>query len=260
MKKRLCIIGLEHELAQEIKRNYFGPTIYHVCIPKYIVNNGVLYIERSNGVGFLPVDMVIFHGIYENDFDFITALSLWNGACFPNPFAMMNCRLKLPCLSRAMRVSKFNSLRGMVGPDITFKVNRDTVAKWGNWHCGENKHRFSTGWTSEEASVLEPFFEGNAVRVVSIGDQHLQIQLDGDGWLKSIHHADAEITDINSELLEDTLNIKDHFGMEMIANDYIVGENGQHHLLEVNHIPNVTRFKKLQNIYLEKVISWLEEV
>ncbi|MDF1695338.1 MAG: hypothetical protein P1U56_05885 [Saprospiraceae bacterium] len=259
MKKRLCIIGLEQELAAQIKKSYFGPVIYHVCIPKFIVNKGILYIEKSNGVGFLPVDIVLFHGIYENDLDFITALTIWKGACFPNPYAMMNCRLKLPCLARALRVSKYNSIRGMVSPETTFRVDRDTVAKWGNWHCGENKHRFDSNWTSTEASVLEPFFEGKAVRIVSIGDQHLQINLDGNDWLKSIHHPDAEITDIDSELLEDTLNLKRSFGMEMIANDYIIGVDGQNHLLEVNHIPNVTRFERLQTIYLEEVKRWLDD-
>lgn len=161
MKKRLAIIGLNKGIAQEIKRNFFGPIITHETIPKFLVYKGKLFIERSNGVGMLPVDKVIFHGIFENDFDFITALAIWGGDCFPNAMAMMNCRLKLPCLARALQMTKYNSKRGMLSPNTAINVNEETVAKWGNWHCGENKAKFSANWKSEEAAIIEPFLKGN---------------------------------------------------------------------------------------------------
>lgn len=257
MRTRLCSIGLDRSIVNRIKETHFGPVIVHDMVPKFYVEEGVLYIERSNRVGFLKVDKVIFHGIYENDFDLITGLAIWGGACYPNALGMMNCRLKLPCLARALQVSRFNSQRGMISPETEIRVAKMTVGKWGNWHCGENKARFDKSWYSKEASVIEPFFEGNSVRVVSIGDAHLQINLEGSDWLKSIHDPKASIMEIDAELLEDTLAIKAHFGLQLIANDYIVGKNGEKHLLEVNHIPNVTRFEELQEIYFEKVTTWL---
>jgi hypothetical protein len=257
MKQRICIIGLEPSLATEIKKNYFGPVIYHELIPKFVVNQGKLYIEKNNGVGMLSVDKVIFHGIFENDFDLITGLSIWDGPCYPNAHAMMNCRLKLPCLARALKFSKFNSSRGLISPQTSINVKQLTVAKWGNWHCGENKAKFDQGWESPEAAIIEPFFEGESVRIVSIGSTNLQIKLEGQDWLKSIHDDKAAFMDIDQELLEDTLNIKKAFGMSMIANDYIVGNDGKRHLLEVNHIPNISRFDLLKSTYLEEVIKWV---
>ena len=259
MQKRLCIIGLERDMVQEIRNSYFGPIIFHETVPDFLVFKGRLYIERSNGVGMLPVDKVVFHGIYENDFDLITGLAIWGGACYPNALGMMNCRLKLPCLARALRVSKYNSKRGMISSKTEIKVEEETVAKWGNWHCGENKAKFNSTWISEEASIIEPFFEGNSVRVVSIGDNHLQIKLEGEDWLKSIHSAQAELMEIDPDLLEDTIKVKRAFGLDMIANDYISSIKGGNHLLEVNHIPNVTIFDKLRDIYLTNIVNWINE-
>ncbi len=259
MRPRLCIIGLDRPIVKRIRESYFGPIVMHDMVPKFYVEEGVLYIERSNGIGMLKVDKVIFHGIFENDFDIITGLAIWGGDCYPNALGMMDCRLKLPCLARALRVSRFNSKRGMVSPETEIGVDKMTVGKWGNWHCGENKIRFDQKWYSQEASVIEPYFEGDSVRIVSIGERHLQINLEGSDWLKSIHDSKASIMEIDADLLEDTLSIKKHFGLQMIANDYIVGTNGEKHLLEVNHIPNVTRFNKLQDIYFEEVLKWLND-
>jgi len=228
-------------------------------LPQFIMSpNGDLFIERTNGTGFLKVDLVIYHGIFENDFDLITALSLWNGPCFPNALGMMNCRLKLPCLYRALQVSDFGDQRGMIPSNQIIHSTKRLVAKWGNWHCGENKDHFTGKWISQKTSILERFFEGIAVRVVVIGKDYLQIALDGDGWLKSIHHKSAKITDVNEDLLRDTLKLKSHFGLDLIANDYIVGKD-KNHLLEVNHIPNMTRFNELQNMYLSNISNWLAQ-
>lgn len=258
MSKRICIIGLDRNLVEIIKKEHFGSIIHHETIPKYVVNNGILYVERSNSVGMLPVDKVIFHGIYEDDFDFITALTIWGGDCYPNAYAMMNCRLKLPCLARALRVSNFADKRGFVSPNTAVNVQELSVAKWGNWHCGENKAKFDDNWKSTEAAVIERFFDGESVRIVSIGNNHLQIKLEGDDWLKSIHNDKADFMPIDKALLEDTLKIKKAFEMDMIANDYIVGNDGHKYLLEVNHIPNVERFEVVRDIYMKEILAWIK--
>jgi len=63
--------------------------------------------------------------------------------------------------------------------------------------------------------------------------------------------------DIDPELLEDTQNLKAAFGLEIIANDYIVVNDGSRHLLEVNHIPNVTRFPEIWEAYRDYVVDWI---
>lgn len=258
MTKRICVIGVEQLEYEAIRKAHFGPMIHHETVPKIIVKEGILYVERSNGVGMLPVDKVVFHGIYENDFDLITGLALWGGPCFPNAFAMMNCRLKLPCLARALKISQFNHPRGFITKNTEINTKNELVAKWGNWHCGENKHRFTGNWSSGEPAVLEPFFAGTSVRIVIIGNYHWQIKLEGNNWLKSIHDETADFMEVDAELLADTRKIQAEMGMDIIANDYIVGDNGEKYLLEVNHIPNMTRFAELREAYIEVISKWIQ--
>jgi hypothetical protein len=90
-----------------------------------------------------------------------------------------------------------------------------------------------------------------------IGEQAWQIRLEGDDWLKSLHDARADFMPIDPELLDDTQRIREGFGLEIIANDYIVSDDGSKHLLEVNRIPNVTRFPEIWAAYRDYVIAWI---
>ena len=258
MKERICIIGIDRPEYEQIRQRVFGPIVWHPVLPKMVLKEGQLLVERSTGIGMLPVDKVIFHGIFEDDHDFIAGLAMWGGPCFPNAFAMMNCRLKLPCLVRAIQYSKFGKpWKGYASPGATIESADELVAKWGNWHCGENKERFSGYYENSNSAIIEPFYEGTAMRLIIIGDQYWQIKMEGKGWLKSIHPDEAHFVPIDEALLEDTRNIKKAFNLEIIANDYIVAPDGQRFLLEVNHIPNLTRFPELWEAYLEVVVGWL---
>src|SRR5262249_35753271 len=161
------------------------------------------------------------------------------------------CRLKLPCLARALRYTRFAAPpRGYAAPGAAFDSDRERVAKWGNWHCGENKARFTDSWTSDQACIIGDFLSGQAVRGVLLGDRHWQIRLEGENWLKSIHDPRAALMEVDGDLLADARHIRWAFGLEILANDYIVGSDGSKQLLEVNHIPNVTRFPEIREAYL----------
>ena len=257
MKERLAIIGVPRREYEAIREAHVGPIIYNEMLPKIVVNKGQLYVERTSGTGLLKVDKVVYYGIFEDDFDLITGLAIWGGPCFPNAQAMLDTRLKLPCLARALQYSKFATPRGFISKQTSINPTTELVAKWGNWHCGENKERVNGLWTSEHPSVLEPFFKGQAVRIAIMGDQYWQIKLEGKSWLKSIHDERAHFMELDPELLEDTQKIQEGFGLDFLANDYIVGDDGQKHLLEVNHIPNVTRFEAIRLAYINTVKDWL---
>jgi hypothetical protein len=206
------------------------------------------------------VSKVVYHGIFDDDHDFIAGLALWGGACLPNPLGMMDCRLRLPCLVRALQHTRFGEpLRSFAAANVPFTTQTERVAKWGNWHCGENKTRFTDTWQSADAAIIEPFIVGRAVRIVLIGDQYWQIALEGDDWLKSIHHATADFMPVDADLLADTRRIQQAFGLQVMANDYMVTPQGTKHLLEVNHIPNVTRFPAIWAAYRDYVVAWLEQ-
>jgi hypothetical protein len=257
MTDRICIVGLDAAEHQEIQRRLGVPVVAHEVVPRMCVRDGQLLVAARNRAAMLPVSKVVFHGIFEDDLDFISGLALWGGPCLPNAAAMMDARLKFPCLVRALRHTRFGApLRDYAGPGAELRYEDERVAKWGNWHCGENKERFSGDWTAQEASVVEPFLAGQSVRVVLIGQRAWQIRLEGQSWLKSIHDDRAAFMELDPELLEDTRAIGRGFGLELLANDYIVTERGTRHLLEVNHIPNVTRFPEIWEAYRDFVVEW----
>lgn len=78
----------------------------------------------------------------------------------------------------------------------------------------------------------------------------------GDNWLKSIHHPDAAFMAIDRELLDDARSLAAHFGLETVGVDYMVAADGTRHLLEVNHVPNVTLLAEVRSAYLDLVVDW----
>jgi hypothetical protein len=255
-KEYVCIVGLDETEGEALRARIDAPSFARVTLPGIMVKDGQLWVETESRPRFVTVSKLVYHAIYEDDYDFITGLAFWGGACLPSARAMMDCRLKLPCLVRALQHTRFPFPRGYTTPYVRFDSEQERVAKWGNWHCGENKERFTGSWEGEQAAIVEPFLNGQAVRVVMIAERAWQIKLEGDSWLKSIHHADADFMEVDAELLEDTRALKAAFGMEIIANDYIVGDDGNRYLLEVNHIPNVTRFPQLWQAYADYATDW----
>lgn len=259
--ERVVLIGLEAAEADAIAARVGHEVVAHGALPKVRVEDGTLKVEKPSGFGFVRVERVVFHGIFEDDFDTIAGLALWGGPCFPSARGMMDCRLKLPCLVRALEVTRFGGLlRGFASAGATTYADGARVAKWGDWHCGDNKARWAGGgFTPTEAAWTEPFVEGEAVRVVWIGERSWQIRMCGDGWLKSIHHADAAFMAPDPALLADARALMEGFGLELVGVDYMVDGAGVPHLLEVNHIPSVTCFPEIRAAYLERVVGWLGE-
>ena len=261
MKPRILLIGLLPEEVESIKQTLsidFLIVAYDL-LPEVTLNNGVLSVESPRVMGkFLKVDQVIFHSIYEKDYDFITLLALWNGPCLPNATAMMNLRERIQGLIRSLEVSNFDGIpRGMTIGKQKYNSSKEVVAKWGVWHCGEDKHKFNGEWQSEETSVIEDFIEGEAVRIMLIGDKYWQIRLTGDTWLKSIHNDGSWEMELDESLLRDSQEIAKSFGIEMVGIDYMMGTNGVNYLLEVNHIPNITVFPFIKEAFIKYATNWL---
>lgn len=255
--ERLLVVGLDQPEILDLKPRLAGPAIFHPLLPEIRLDRGQLLVERASGPGMLPVDRVVFHGIFADDHDFLTALALWGGPCLPSARGLLDCRERLPCLARALRVTSFGAMpRSWAARGQTVERDEDTVAKWGNWHCGENKARFTGAFTAPEPTILEPFIVGEAVRIALVGERAWQIRLAGESWLKSIHHAGAAFMPIDDALLADTRALSAQLGLEVIGVDYMVGTDGSRHLLEVNHAANVTVFPEIREAFLDLVAAW----
>ncbi|MHC5539234.1 hypothetical protein ACYOEI_13535 [Singulisphaera rosea] len=253
------LIGLDESESKEIRRRLEAtPVFTFTSLPRIRVERGRLLVEHPHAMDrFVPVDGVVYHAIFEDDFDFLTALALWGGPCLPSARGMMELRLRLSGLVRVLAITRFGGLpRGYADRDSRLDVECPTVAKWGNWHCGEDKQRFEGSWTATEPTLFETFVDGEAVRIILVDRQAWQVRMAGDDWLKSVHDPRAAFMPIDPELLDDTRRLAEHFGLQTIGVDYMVSLEGDRSLLEVNHVPNVTVFPEVRTAYLDLVVRW----
>lgn len=256
---RILIVGIEAAQVEdltEMLRPFSDQSLICEALPRLALEGERLYAESPRSGRWLEVDRVIFHGIYAEDEDFLSALALWAGPCFPKPAPMLAVRRRLASLLAALRLTRFpGARRGYLSREARFDFSRESVAKWGNWHCGEDKARFQGFFEAPENCLVEPFVKGEAVRLVLV-DEPRQVRMTGSGWLKSIHGPGAELMAVCPELQADSLEIQRGLGLDILANDYIIGPEGPV-LLELNHIPSVTAFPELWQDYKNRLRSWL---
>src|SRR5687768_101263 len=93
---RVLLVGLERSVYPSITKRLDCPFVVAELLPTIKVEAGTLFVRGSHGGDYLPVSHVLYHGIFEDDFDFITALAVWNGHCLPNPRGMMRARMRVP--------------------------------------------------------------------------------------------------------------------------------------------------------------------
>ncbi len=255
----VALIGLDREEVNDLKSRVACRIVSFDMMPKVQIRDQRLYLARFGTWDWAgPVDKVVFHGIFENDLPGITALALWGGPCLPSASGLLDCRPRIANLARVRKVSRFATLpRSYTDAGTTFSTDTLSVAKWGEWHCGEGKECFAETWTASAPSLIEPFLDGEAVRVTAIGDVLFQLRLGGDNWKKSIHHATAAFMPLNEALAADVCALRDHFDLAVCAADYIVSPDGTPNLLELNHVPNVTQFPEIRAVYLDFTAHWI---
>jgi hypothetical protein len=258
--QRFLTVGLDLPEVQELRSRTETPIIAYELVPKIRLENGRLFVADPDRITVeVELTKVIFHGIFENDLPILAALALWGGPCLPSAHGMLDCRPRIPNLARTLKVTRFGQLpRGYGDVGRVYRASEPTVAKWGEWHCGENKERFVGDWICREPTLFERFIEGEAMRVQLIGEQAWQVHLAGPDWKKSIHGPGTALIERDDELVEDTRRLQTHFDLPIIAVDYIITAQGEKFLLEVNHIPNVTEFPAMRAAYLDYASMWLK--
>jgi hypothetical protein len=224
----VALIGLEREEIDELKARVDCRFTSFDLMPKVQLRDQQLYLAHFGTWDWRgPVTKVVFHGIFEDDLPSIAALALWGGRCLPSAHGLLDCRPRIANLARVRKVSRFATLpRSYTDTGTTFRTESPSVAKWGEWHCGEGKEQFTGEWPAQEPTLVEPFLDGDAVRVTAIGDALFQLRLGGDDWKKSIHHASACFMPLDPALADDLRRLRDHFDLLVCAADYIIARDG----------------------------------
>jgi hypothetical protein len=127
--ERILLVGFDAPEAKDLRGRLPFECVCHEMLPRIVVERGRLFAESPRGGRYLSVSRVVFHGIFEHDLEFLAGLALWGGPCFPNPAAMMDCRLRLPCLVRALGHTRFGGPRGYASSGAEYEAEGDAVAK-----------------------------------------------------------------------------------------------------------------------------------
>jgi hypothetical protein len=134
---------------------------------------------------------------------------------------------------------------------IGFEPTRDElpppyVLKAGLAHRGQDKFLIrdpDRDWPTELPTglrTMEPYFEGESVRVLVIDDDMYGIRIRNDRtWIKNLPGAESERIELRDNLKAHARAVCYHLDLEVAGVDYIVEPNGAFHLLEVNHFPGL---------------------
>lgn len=116
------------------------------------------------------------------------------------------------------------------------------VLKVGDEHRGEGKyliHRAEDIPQWEGIATAEPYFEGDSVRVLLLGDAVFGVMIHNEGhWIKNSAGARMEAWEPSADIVEHARRAKSLFGLEIAGIDYVVGRDG-FHFIELNPFPRV---------------------
>jgi len=170
-------------------------------------------------------------------------------SCWPNPKVL----LKMTDRHKVLEECK---AYGLVDHEIyqsdefVYQIEFPFVLKVGTEHRGIGKHLIQSvkdipEW--EGIATMEPFFEGESVRVLIIGNDTFSFKVTNEtSWIKNGPGADIEKVSVSDELVEHAKNAARYFGLDIAGVDYIVEKDGTPHFLEINQYPGLGLFDDME--------------
>ena len=76
MTDHVLIVGLDEPEYTQIIERIDVPVAAHEVLPRINVQGGRLYAEATRSPRMVPISRVVYHGIFEDDHDFIAGLAL----------------------------------------------------------------------------------------------------------------------------------------------------------------------------------------
>ena len=152
----------------------------------------------------------------------------------------------------------------------------DTVLKCGNEHSGDGKFFVAKDepfirW--EGMATIQPFFVGRSIRILHVESQTFFVEtVHESSWIKNSpggENTEIDSKEIPAEMLTHSFKVRDHFGLDVCGNDYILSDDGSYHFLETNQFPGLgedflgdlpRNFFRERMRSLEKIVTSDEDV
>lgn len=216
-------------------------------------------IRRSKFVNE-EIDGVIFYADLQDKELEISNLKLLlenNIPCWPSPDILLKMtdrhRVMELCVKNGFVDHEVVQTSGAVDYDvikatqICSSLEYPFVIKTGFEHRGLGKYLIKNEDDLKEFKydgeiTYEPFFKGSSVRILIIDQFNFGIKIDNkDSWIANSPGAETSIFDVDpkSDIAIHARNVANYFGLEFAGVDYIVGDDGKHHFLEINQFPGL---------------------
>jgi len=131
--------------------------------------------------------------------------------------------------------------------EFAYQMPFPFVLKTGTEHRGIGKYLISSvrdipEW--EGIATMEPYFEGESVRVLIIGSEVFSFKTTNpDSWIKNSPGADIEKCSVPTEMIQHAKECKQYFRLDIAGMDYILEDDGTFHFLEINQYPGLGVFE-----------------
>ena len=107
---------------------------------------------------------------------------------------------------------------------------------------------------------MEPFFEGESVRVLLLGERAFGARLRNEGsWIKSSAGASIEAWEPGEAIVRHARRATRLFGLEIAGVDYVIDPAG-FHLLEVNPFPRLGLSKESAAVAREMLRAAMDAI
>jgi hypothetical protein len=260
MKNPLISIGLDNHIVETIK-NEVGHIVNYQYLPDIFSVNGDSFVHSQFGSHYLCPRGVLFYCYFDSPAIQRRALALSNTPTFPNVKSTILHDDKAISLISALSADpvKNNLDRGFINKNTDIGITCQTVAKWGEWHCGQGKAVFNNVANVPEQSILEPFIEGESHRILIVGDSVWQIRYDSDDWRKNVNSKITILKHADPELAVRSEKIAQNLGLSIVGIDYIINDHGAF-LLEVNAYPGLDQIPEAEELFIDLAIKWAQNI
>ena len=214
----------------------------HTMTTKYLrLDNGILH---RDGIDENLSGVIFFADLDDKTIEIHNLMLLRDNfiPCWPNPNVLLSMVDRHEILKKCMDFGFINHKIVQGKFDDKPRLEFPFVLKTGNQHRGEGKHIIKCEsdipkWN--DIASLEPFFEGDSVRVLIVGKDIFGLKVINEkSWVKNSAGGDFEIINLPDNLIDHALSVMHKFKLEISGVDYILNKD-KFHFLEINQFPGI---------------------
>ena len=170
----------------------------------------------------------------------------YNIPCWPDPRKLM-VMIDRHVVLKECKEAGFIDHDIVQSDEFAYQMPFPFVLKTGTEHRGIGKYLIRSvidipEW--EGIATMEPYFEGESVRVLIIGSEVFSFKTTNhDSWIKNSPGADIEKCSVPTEMIQHAKECKQYFSLDIAGMDYILEDDGTFHFLEINQYPGLGVFE-----------------